>query len=239
MIQATSTNCSPIKPQIHQSFGNREVMAATADWLDTVDGELTEDSFIGLQDITQKMNDGPLKTFAKILAIGGASFAAIKTGSSKIVGKVANNATIQKTVTKPVTKFVSKGLETIGNKVRNSQYFGENVKGFKAYIVNTAEKALKGIENYGQRGSEALTQNIDAQLTKARGELKKAKSQIKKDQLKETIASLVERKKYAATENLITKVSTTTAATGAGAAAIVEANKDRDGDGVADIGQHY
>lgn len=238
MIQATSINCSPIKPQVHQSFGNREVLAAAADWIDEIEGgQLTEDNFVNLQNMTEKMNDGALKTFTKILAIGGASFAAIKAGSSKIAGKVVNNKTIQKSVTKPLTKLVQTGLETASTKIKASKYFGENIKGVKAYIVNTADKALNGIKKYGERGADNLVQNIDTQLTTLRADLKKAKSQVKKDEIKEAITNLIERKKYAATENLITKVSTTTAATGAGTVAVVEANKDRDGDGVADIGQ--
>lgn len=240
MIQATSINCSPIKPQVNQSFGNREVMAATSTWLDDINGDqLTEDNFIGLQDITEKMNDGPLKTFGKIFAIAGASFAAIKTGSSKIANKVAKNPTIQKNVTAPLTKLVQSGLETLGTKLKASKYFGESAKGIKSYVVNNTAKALGYIEKYGQRGSENIIKNIDADLLKLRTELKRPKlSAARKEAINESINLLKERKQFAATENLITKATTTTAATGAGTIAVVEANKDRDGDGVADIGQH-
>lgn len=241
MIQAVSSiNCSPIKPQNHQSFGNREVLAATSAWLDEVNnGQLTEDNFIELQDITDKMNDGPLKTFGKILAIGGAAFVGIKAGSAKIAGKVTNNPTIQKSVTRPMTKFVQNGLETLGTKLKTSKYFGETAKGFKSYIVNNTAKALDYIEKYGQKGSEKITKNINAELKRLRAELKRPKiSESRKESIQETIKLLKERKQFAGTENLITKATTTTAATGAGTIAVVEANKDRDGDGVADIGQH-
>ena len=49
---------------------------------------------------------------------------------------------------------------------------------------------------------------------------------------------LVEQRDLAATDNLIKKVSTDVAGLSAGTTAAVAANRDKDGDGIADIGQH-
>lgn len=238
MTTINSMNCSPIKPQVHQSFGRNEVITAAADWLDEIEGgQLTEDNFNGLKDVSEKMHKGPLKTFTTILGIVGAAFIGAKKGSAKIAQKVTNNPTIQKNVTKPLSKFVQQGIETATKKLTESRYFGENMKGVKSYLVNNTVKGIKAIKKYGERGSEKLINNIDKQLTSLRADLKKAQTDAKKESIKEAINILKDRKKYAATENLITKVTTTGAATGAGTVAVVEANKDRDGNGIADIAE--
>ena len=82
MLQLTSMNCSPIKPQKNQTFGNREVLTAATEWMEGIDKDnLSEENFTDLNHVTDKMHDGPLKTFLTILAIGGAAFLATKKGS--------------------------------------------------------------------------------------------------------------------------------------------------------------
>ncbi len=239
MLQISSANCSPIKPQNNKSFGRNDAVEATANWLDSIDGnELTEDNFIGLQSVSDKLHDGPLKTFTKILGIGGASFAAMKVGSTRIANKVIDNKYFQQNVMKPVTKFIHNGLDDLTAKIRSNPNYGENIKGWNAYFVNTADRMLNGVKKYAERGSENIVQNLDDQVVRLKNKLDKTKSIKKKNEIKAEINQLLERQKYAAEENLIKKATTTTAATGVGTTAVIGANKDSDGNGIADIGEH-
>ena len=62
-----SVGCSPIKPSFKS---NQDVMTAAADWLESAGlNGYDEASFRDLEGVADKMNDGPIKTFAKIAAI--------------------------------------------------------------------------------------------------------------------------------------------------------------------------
>ena len=235
MLHINSVKCSPIKPNNSQSFGRNDVLEATADWLGNVDAEnLNEDNFNGLGYISDKMHDGPLKTFAKILSIGGAAFFAGKAGAAHTVNKLTNNKIISKNISLPITKFVDKTLKAARKSLQSNANFGAELKGFKSYVVNTAEKLLAELENFGKNGAGKVKERIESQIALIRETSGKKLS----DSAKKTIECLNERKKYAATENLINQVMTNTAGVGAGTVAVVEANKDRNKNGIPDIGEH-
>lgn len=238
MLQISSTNCSPIRPKPHQNFGRGEMLTATADWLENIDTDnITEDNFIGLDNLSSKMHDGPLKTFAKILSIGGTAFLAAKAGSTKVANKIANNKMISKNVSTPVIEFVKTSMTKAQKALKENPLHGEHNKGFKAYFVNTASKGLDAIEKYGKRGSEKLVKNIEQEIKDLK-ELQKGAKGTELNEIKDNINALMKRKRNAATENLITKITTNTVGAGAGTVAVVEANKDRDNNGIADIGEH-
>lgn len=238
MLQISSTNCSPIRPKPNQNFGRGEMITATADWLENIDTDnITEDNFIGLDRLSNKMHDGPLKTFAKILSIGGTAFLAAKAGSAKVATKIANNKMISRNVSTPVIRFVKNSMTAAQKALKENPLFGEQNKGFKAYFVNTAARSLDAIEKYGKRGSEKLVKNIELEMKELK-ELQKGTKGTELAEIKENLAALAERKRNATTENLITKITTNTVGAGAGTVAVVEANKDRDNNGIADIGEH-
>ena len=157
--------------------------------------------------------------------------------SIKAATKIANNKMISKNISTPVIKFVKESMTGAKKALQSSPLFGEQNKGFKAYFVNTAVKSLDAIEKYGKRGSEKLVKNIDLEIKELK-ELQKGAKGTELAEIKENIAALAERKRNAATENLITKVTTNTVGAGAGTVAVVEANRDRDNNGIADIGEH-
>lgn len=238
MIQSTSINSTPIKPHHSQSFGRNDVMTATAEWLEEVqDGNLTETNFKNLDNVAEKMHDGPFKTFVKILSIGGGAFAAAKIGSTKIINNLSKNPTVSKTVVEPLTKAVHGAIEVATEKLQTSKYFGEANKGFKPFVVNNLAKGLDLVKTYGQRGVENVQEVLSAQIKDLRAKAK-GLSNVDKVKYTQEIKNLKERMKYAPAENLVKKVTSTTAGAGAGTIAVVEANKDANGNGIADIAEH-
>lgn len=235
-MHINSLKCSPIKPNNSQSFGRNDVLTATADWLENVDAEnLNEGNFNGLGYISEKMHDGPLKTFAKILSIGGAAFFAGKTGTTHTVNKLTNNKIIAKNISLPVTKFIDKSLKTARESLKANPNYGAELKGFKSYVVNSTEKLLAELENFGKSGADKVKERIQNQIKI----IKDSSGKKLSESAKKTIECLNERKKYAATENLINQVTANTVGVGAGTVAVVEANKDRNKNGIPDIGERY
>lgn len=234
MLQINSTNCSPIKPRYNQNFGRSEVLTATVDWLEDVDGtNLNEGNFSGLNRLSDKMHDGPLKTFAKILGIGGAAFFAGKAGASKAVNKLVDNRIISKNIATPFAKYLDGAMKSAKKALKANPHFGEEAKGFKSIVVNSLVKGIDELEKFGKKGSHELIENIESKIQS----LKESMQGATKAEIKKATDNLIQRKKYAPTENLIKKITTNTAGLGAGTVAVVEANKDRDKNGIADIGE--
>ena len=251
-----SVGCSPIKPSFK---GNQDVLNAAADWLEAAGANgYNEDSFHSLEGVADKMNDGPIKTFAKIAAIAGAAGLAGKKGLQAAYTKFSNNPQVREHIMQPITKLADKGLQKLNRFVTQNPAVGQ--KSLKGFIMTNAKKGMEALNDYAQKGTEAVKDGIDKQLEGIR---KAAANAVKKAAAKdgktltdkqitaevtkrlagkskqaENYKKLVEQKNLASTDNLIKKVSTDVAGISAGTTAAVAANRDKDGDGIADIGQH-
>ena len=256
MTSIHQVGCSPIKPSFK---GNTDVLNAAADWLENAGARgYDEDSFHSLEDVADKMSDGPFKTFTKIAAIAAAAGIAGKAGLQKAITKASNNEAVRTHVMQPMTRFVNKSLQKLTKFVNESPSVGK--KSIKGFIMTNAKKGLEALDGYAQKGTEAiketLTQKIDSIKKSAENAVKKAAEKDGKKLTAKQIATevqkklagkskqaehykqLLEQRDLVATDNLIKKVSSTTAGISAGTTAAVAANKDKDGDGIADIGQH-
>lgn len=252
----TSIGCSPIKPSFKQ---NAEVLTATADWLESAQERgYDEHSFNTIDDITDKMSDGPLKTFTKIAGIAIAAGIAGKKGAQKAYEKFAKNATVNEKIFQPITKLVNKGYQKVSKLINESPLIGE--QSIKGFVMTNLKKGAEAIETYAKKGTDTAVQEIDVQLNKIKESIiKSIKTSSTKNNKKLTEKQIVaelekrlagnsnqaqeyrklaEQKELIVTDNLIKKVTGDTAALSAGTTAAVTANKDRDGDGIADIGQH-
>ncbi len=251
-----SVGCSPIKPSFK---GNQDVLNAAADWLENAGARgYDEDSFHSLEGVADKMNDGPIKTFAKIAAIAGAAGLAGKKGLQTAYTKFSNNPQIKEHIMQPVIKFADKGLQKLNKFITENPAVGK--KSIKGFIMTNAKKGMEALNDYAQKGTEAVKEGFDKQIESIKkataNAIKKAaekdgkvltdkqlaaevtKKLAGKSKQAENYKKLVEQKKLADTDNLIKKVSTDVAGISAGTTAAVAANKDKDGDGIADIGQH-
>jgi hypothetical protein len=197
----------------------------------------TERNINQMTGMTEKMHDGPMKSFLKILGIAATTFIGFKGATSKAAKALTKNATIQKKIIAPITKFVSKQLDKLTKFLNKNEYLKENAKGVKPFIYKNVKRGLDALKSYGEKGTEKLLSSIDDQLKTIRKELKEIGkvNTSRAKELKEQAKMLTERKKLVATENLITKVTTNVAAAGAGAEAAVIATKDSDENGIADI----
>lgn len=259
MIQATSMNCTPIKPTSFKGTDKTATLSASADLLNSFEEDgLTENNFNNLKDISEDLHDGPLKTFAKIAGIAGGAAIAAKLTTAKLLTKITKSKTIQNNVAQPAVKSLSKALSTAKNNIAKSKHLGE--KTVKGFFVNNTNKFLNWLDKYGQTGVEDTIKNIDkdmnkiANATKAsiKASAKKNNKVLSEDQLKQLLKeklsgntdsakkyqALAEQRATVPTDNIIKKTTGNVIATGTGVTAVVEANKDKDGNGVADIAQH-
>ncbi len=251
-----NVGCSPIKPSFK---GNQDVLNAAADWLESAGANgYDEYSFHNLEGVADKMSDGPLKTFAKIAAIAGAAGLAGKKGLQAAYTKFSNNPQIREYIMLPMTRFADKGLQKLNKFVAENHSVGK--KSFKGFIMTNAKKGIDALNDYAQKGTGTLIEGLDKQIAgikkSATSAIKKAaqkKGQVLnekelavaveeklagKSQQAKNYKRLVEERNLAATDNLIKKVSTDVAGISAGTTAAIAANRDKDGDGIADIGQH-
>lgn len=262
MIQATSINSTPIKPPI--SFGQNqkaEDLKAAASWIKGVNDEgFTEDKFNDLQGFSEKMSDGPFKTFAKIFGIAGAACVAIKLGANKAIKAVSSNQTVRQSVIKPLSTHVDKGLRYLSETAAKSAEALKKEKGVKPFIAKYSNKAMEWVNTYAKRGTEGAFEAIEKEIkavesyvkTSISSAAKKKGEKITEKQLAKLVQEklagdskkaieykeLLQKKSFLSTENLLTKTAGNGAGAIAGTTAAIEANKDRDGDGIADIGQH-
>jgi hypothetical protein len=93
-----SINCSPIKPKYTQSFGNtKETMNAAINLLEDFNSDgFTERNINQMTGMTERLHDGPMKSFLKILGIAATTFIGFKGATSKAAKVLTKNATIQK-----------------------------------------------------------------------------------------------------------------------------------------------
>lgn len=260
MIQNTSINCSPMKPAV--SFGKTqtaETLSAAADLMDSFeDGDLTEGKFGDLTKFSEKLSDGPFKTFLKIAGIAGASAIALKLGANKVVSSAIKNPAVNEKVVKPITVYTDKALKFLSTNLTEKANALKDKKGIKPFLTKYSNKAMEWVDTYGKRGTEEATKAIEkgmndilANTRKSVIKAAKGKTLPEKEIVKlveEKLAgttkkaleyqALNQQKQFLSTENLIKKTIGNGAAIGAGTTAAVQANKDRDGDGIADIGQH-
>ena len=230
-----SVGCSPIKPSFK---GNQDVLNAAADWLENAGARgYDEDSFHSLE---------------------GAAGLAGKKGLQTAYTKFSNNPQIKEHIMQPVIKFADKGLQKLNKFITENPAVGK--KSIKGFIMTNAKKGMEALNDYAQKGTEAVKEGFDKQIESIKkataNAIKKAaekdgkvltdkqlaaevtKKLAGKSKQAENYKKLVEQKKLADTDNLIKKVSTDVAGISAGTTAAVAANKDKDGDGIADIGQH-
>lgn len=252
-----NVGCSPIKPSFKGT--NTEVIAQTIDWLEEAKNRgYDEDSFHSLESMTEKMSDGPLKTFAKIAAIVGGAAALSKAGAAKLLQKT-NSPMIKEHIMMPLTKLTNKGLQGLTKFINENPNIGK--KSIKGFVMKNAKKGMEYVDIYAMRGTEKALNEIETQLTTKRNSISKA---IKKAaakagntltpkqlevEIEKRIAAgkskaaieyktLLEQKNLIGTDNLIKKLTSNTAAVAGGTTAVIGANRDKDGDGIADIGQH-
>lgn len=267
MIQATSVNCSPIRPSFQgrnddkaaKKIEREKFIAATTDLLDTMDENgFDETSFTKLDNLTAQMHDGPLKTFAKITALAGGAAAAGKIGLSKVITSATKNKAMQEYIILPMTKGLKHTLEKIENNAVNSKnYTKNNIKGF---VAKSTKQMTDWIETYGNKGSTKVKDSIDTEIAqfkvkiadRIRNEALDANKTLDETTVSKmveeklsgktkeaaTYKTLLQRKELASTENLIKKAVGNVGAAAAGIGAVVEANRDEDKNGVPDIAQH-
>ena len=251
-----SVGCSPIKPSFKS---NQDVMTAAADWLESAGlNGYDEASFRDLEGVADKMNDGPIKTFAKIAAIATAAGLAGKKGLQATYNKISNNPQVREHVMTPITKLADKGLQKLTKFINENPSVGK--KSIKGFIMTNAKKGMASLQEYAQRGTdaarEALNKQIEGIKKSAANAVRKAAEKDGKTLTDKQVAAevakklsgkskqaanyqkLVEQRDLAATDNLIQKVTTDIAGVSAGTTAAVAANRDKDCDGIADIGQH-
>ena len=114
-------------------------------------------------------------------------------------------------------EFAQKGSE------RAKETLRADIKNLKNEIIDTIKAAA---------AKEGKTLNDKALIAAYRKELKGTSEQVMK------YKKLVEENKLADADNLVKKVSGNIAGISAGTTAAIAANRDKDGDGIADIGQH-
>ena len=251
-----SVGCSPIKPSFK---GNQDMLNSVADWLETAGTRgYDEDTFHSLEGVADKMNDGPIKTFAKIAAIAAAAGLAGKKGLQTAYTKFSNNQQVREHVMQPIAKLANNCLQRLNKFITENPAVGQ--KSVKGFIMTNAKKGMQALNEYAQKGSEAVQEGLNKQIEgikkSATNAVKKAAEKEGKTLTDKQIAAevtkklagkskqavnyqkLVEQRDLAATDNLIKKVSTDVAGLSAGTTAAVAANRDKDGDGIADIGQH-
>lgn len=248
--------CSPIKPSFKS---NQEVLNAAADWLEaTGSNGYDEYSFHTLENVADKMNDGPLKTFTKILGIAGAAAFTGKQGLQTLYTKLSNNTQAREYLMKPVIRLVDTGMNKLTKFIKESPEIGN--KSFKGFIMTNAKKGMDAFNEFAQKGSETAKETLRADIKNLKNEIidtikaaaakegktlnDKALVAAYRKELKGTseqvmkYKKLVEENKLADADNLVKKVSGNIAGISAGTTAAIAANRDKDGDGIADIGQH-
>lgn len=251
-----NVGCSPIKPSFKS---NQDVLNAAADWLEAAGSNgYDEYSFHTLENVADKMNDGPLKTFTKILGIAGFAAFTGKQGFQGVYTKFSNNPQIREYLMKPVIRFVDTGVNKLTKFIKESPDIGN--KSFKGFIMTNAKKGMDAFHEFAQKGSETAKEAIRTDIKNTRKEIidtikataekegktlnNKALIAAYRKEIKGTseqamkYRKLVEENKLADADNLVKKVSGNIAGISAGTTAAIAANRDKDGDGVADIGQH-